>query len=114
MSSVGTHLNPSHDASGLVMATAAAHHVARSSTSEDFPALIGDLYAIWTLDCLIEIGYAVSVDFITRPQLYLSDDIPDATMELRSSYGTTAAFPDTAQRQAMMLPVFGRSDGLSP
>jgi hypothetical protein len=82
---------------------------------DDFPSLIGHLYATWTLDCLIEIGYAVSVDFITRPQLYLSEDIPDAIVDLRMSYGTDARFPNTVQRQAMMMmPVFGRSDGLRP
>jgi hypothetical protein len=81
---------------------------------DDFPQLIGHLYATWTLDCLIEIGYAVSVDFITRPQLYLSEDIPDPIVDLRMSYGTDPRFPNTAQRQAMMMPVFGRSDGLRP
>jgi hypothetical protein len=75
---------------------------------------LGHLYAIWTLDCLIEIGYAVSVDFITRPQLYLSDDIPDDIVDLRMSYGTAAPFPNTAQRQALMMPIFGRSDGFKP
>lgn len=83
-------------------------------TGDDFSTLIGHLYARWTLDCLIEIGYAVSVDFITRPHLYLSDDIPDEIVDLRMSYGTDARFPNTAQRQAMMMPVFGRSDGLKP
>jgi len=81
---------------------------------DDFPSLIGHLYATWTLDCLIEIGCAVSVDLITRPQLYLSEDIPDTIVDLRMSYGTDARFPNTAQRQAMMMPVFGRSDGLRP
>lgn len=80
----------------------------------DFSGLIGHLYAIWTLDCLIEIGYAVSVDFITRPQLYLGDDIPDAIVQLRMSYGTDAQLPNTAQRQVVMMPVFGRSDELRP
>jgi len=87
---------------------------AAAKTGDDFSRLIGHLYAIWTLDCLIEIGYAVSVDFITRPQLYLSDDIPDAIVQFRMSYGTDAQFPNTTQRQAMMLPIFGRSDGLMP
>ena len=30
------------------------------------------------------------------------------------TYGTEAQFPNTAQRQAMMMPGFGRSDGLKP
>src|SRR5215475_1341769 len=87
---------------------------ATATNDDDFSRLIGHLYATWTLDCLIEIGYAVSVDLITRPQLYLSEDIPDTIVDLRMSYGTDPRFPNTAQRQAMMMPVFGRSDGLKP
>jgi len=94
---------------GIPMITSAA-----AQNNDDPLRLIGRLYAIWTLDCLIEIGYAISVDFITRPQLYLNEDIPDAIVQLRMSYGTAAQFPNTAQRQAMMMPVFGRSDGLMP
>src|SRR6478672_8003828 len=87
---------------------------AEAQASNPFPAFIGHLYAIWTLDCLDEIGCAVAVDFITRPHLYLGEDIPDQIVQLRTTYGTDAQFPNTAQRQAMMMPVFGRSDGLKP
>ncbi|SRR5713101_3974916 len=83
-------------------------------TADDFSALIGDLYARWTLDCLVEIGYAISVDFVSRPQLYQSDDIPEAIVGLRVSYGTSADSESAAQRQAIMIPIFGRSDGLKP
>jgi hypothetical protein len=82
--------------------------------TDDFPALLGDLYARWTLDCLIEIGYAISLDFVARPQLYQGDDIPDGIVGLRASYGSNADFANAAQRQAMMAPIFGRSDGLKP
>lgn len=78
--------------------------------SDGLSTVIGRLYAVWTMDCLVEISYAVSVDFIVRPQLYLGDSIPDSITRLRMSWGTDVAFPNTAQRQAMMLPVFGRSD----
>jgi len=80
----------------------------------DFPALVADTYARWTLDCLVEIAYAISIDFVSRPQLYQSDDIPDDIVNLRASYGADPDFPNTAQRQLMMTPVFGRSDGLKP
>jgi hypothetical protein len=90
------------------MATTAAQ------TNDAFSTLIGRLYELWSLDCLIDIGYAVSVDFVARPQLYLSDDIPDAIVQLRTSYGMTANFPNTAQRQMIMMPIFGRSDALKP
>jgi hypothetical protein len=85
-----------------------------TAINNPFSTLIGRLYALWSLDCLIDIGYAISVDFVARPQLYLSDDIPDAIVQLRTSYGMTANFPNTAQRQMMMAPLFGRSDALKP
>jgi len=85
---------------------------AAEASIDPLSALISRLYALWTLDGLMEIGYAVSVDLIARPQLYLSDDIPDAIVDLRMSWGTDVRFPTTTQRQAMMLPIFGRSDGL--
>ena len=85
-----------------------------AQSANDFPSLIGELYARWTLDCLIEIGYAVSMDFVARPQLYLSDDVPESIVDLRMSYGTDPTFPNTAQRQMMLTPVFGKSDGHTP
>lgn len=83
-------------------------------SADDFSALVGDLYSRWTLDCLVEIGNAVSLDLISRPQLYQSNDIPETIVGLRMSYGTNADLANAAQRQAMMVPIFGRSDGLKP
>lgn len=77
-----------------------------------FPAEAGNLYALWTLDCLADITYAVSNDAISRPQLY-QDDIPDDLVILRMAYGTAPKLPNSAQRQAMMLPILGSSDGLT-
>src|SRR3954471_2351336 len=85
-----------------------------AASSGNFGTLVGRLYSIWTLDALVEIGYAISTHFITRPQLYLSDDIPDAIVDIRMSWGTDARFPNTAQRLVLMTPIFGRSDGLAP
>jgi hypothetical protein len=83
--------------------------------SDDFPLLLGKTYARWTLDGLIEIGYAVSVDFIIRPTLFVSSDIPgDDIVALRMSYGNFEDLPNTAQRLAMMMPILGKSDGLKP
>jgi hypothetical protein len=83
-----------------------------SSSTDDFPTLIGDLYARWTLDSLTEIVYAIAGDAIVRPQLYQSDDIPDGIVALRMSWGTAPDLPNHGQRQAMISPIFGRSDGL--
>jgi hypothetical protein len=87
-----------------------------ASTSPDpyeFPALVGDLYARWTLDCLVEIAYAIAQDFVGRPQLYLGDDVPESIVELRIASGTDPRFPNGTQRQTMLLPILGRSDGAS-
>lgn len=88
--------------------------MAIAAAVDTLSTVVSSLYAIWTLDCLIEIGYAVSTDFIARPQLYLGADIPDAIVDLRMSWGTDPRFPNSAQRLAMMTPIFGRSDGLMP
>jgi hypothetical protein len=102
------------DDAGVALPGARIVHTADDGDADDVAPLIGRLYGIWTLDCLVEIGYAVSFDFIIRPQLYLSNDIPDAIVDLRMSYGTNAHFPNMAQRQMMMMPILGRSDGLIP
>jgi hypothetical protein len=86
---------------------------ASATTIDEFPTTAGTLYARWTLDCLAEISYAISKDAISRPQLYQSDDIPDDLVTLRMSYGTAPHFPNSTQRQAMMIPILGPSDGLS-
>lgn len=82
-----------------------------ATTDDEFPTIAGNLYARWTLDCLTEIAYAISTDAISRPQLYQSDDIPDDLVPLRMSYGTAPHFPNSTQRQAMMMPILGSSDG---
>jgi hypothetical protein len=85
---------------------------ASATTIDEFPNIAKHLYARWTLDCLAEIGYAISKDAIARPQLYQSDDIPDELVTLRMSYGTAPHFPNSAQRRTMMSPILGSSDGL--
>ena len=80
----------------------------------DFPAQIGGLYARWTLDGLNEVAYAISLDFIARPQLYQGNDIPDVIVPFRMEYGMETKLPNTAQRQAMVWPILGRTDWLKP
>jgi len=82
-----------------------------ATPDEEFSVAAGNLYAYWTLNCLAEISYAVSNDAVARPQLYQSDDIPDDLVTMRMSYGTTPHLPNSAQRQAMITPILGPSDG---
>src|SRR5258705_2014592 len=83
-----------------------------AQTTDEFPALVGELYSRWTLDVLVELAYAVSLDFVARPQHYVSADIPDVVSDLRVAYGTDKHFQHTLERQAMVLPSLGRSDAL--
>jgi hypothetical protein len=71
------------------------------------------MYKRWTLDCVVNIAYAVSVDFSQRPELYqdVSDDTADKLTELQSGFGFEANFPNVNTRQILMIPIFGESDG---
>jgi hypothetical protein len=76
----------------------------------EFGSTFGDIYARWTLDCIIEYAYAVSNDFIAKPHLYQREDIPDVIVDLRMAYGMSRNFPNMSQRQFMLTPIFGISD----
>jgi hypothetical protein len=78
---------------------------------QSYAALVGDLYARWTLDSVVEIANAVSKDFIARPEFYRTGQVPDEIVDMRIAYGYTANFPNRAQRQEINAPVFGTSDG---
>jgi hypothetical protein len=71
------------------------------------------MYKRWTLDCIINIAYAVSVDFSQRPELYqeVGEKIADKLTELQSNFGFEASFPNVITRQMLMKPLFGESDG---
>ena len=63
--------------------------MATSSTpaADEFPAIAGNLYA----------PYAIANDAIARPQLYVSDNLPDELTALRFSYGTVRWTPNVRQ-----------------
>ena len=71
---------------------------------------VAQLYLHWTLDCFVEIAYALSLDAINRPQQYQRDDIPDDLLTIRMGYGTHISLPSASQRQAMIFPLLGGSD----
>ncbi|MBZ5623117.1 MAG: hypothetical protein LAQ69_31010 [Acidobacteriia bacterium] len=79
--------------------------------SVTYSHLVGDMYARWVLDGLADIAYAVSKDFIARPEFYKGFDIPSGIVELRIEYGTKASLPNRSQRQDINAPIFGASDG---
>lgn len=88
--------------------------MATEGSSYNFPNVIASLYSLWTLDGLVELAYAVSLDFVSRPESYVDANIPDVISDFRVSYGTDKEFQNTAERQAMVWPILGRSDWLKP
>lgn len=79
-----------------------------------FKEVLGDMYSQWVLDCVIEIAYAVSKDFIARPEFYKVDDVPNGITDIRAAYGVTSNLPNRSQRQDINSPIFGASDGYPP
>ncbi len=91
------------------MPQAAMNHPYRPLTD-----VVGPLYAAWVLDGLTELAHAISVDVFARPQLYTGDSIPTDVGGFRTEWGSSNLTQDAAQRQGMLTPIFGRSDGLKP
>lgn len=84
------------------------------SKTQPYGALLGDLYARWTLDALIEIAHAVALDYAARPDFYRGSDIPDHIVDLQISYGHVRDYPDKDQRSALSKPILGMSDEYIP
>ena len=76
-------------------------------------AFLGDMYARWTLDCIVEIAHAVSDDYFSSPEFYQGTDAPDELIDLWLSYGAVKNFPNRAQRLTLAGSIFGASDGYS-
>jgi len=85
--------------------------MAEAPKNQPFGEVLGDLYARWTLDCLIEIAHAVSLDFVAQPNRYRGSDVPENIVDLRSSYGYQRNYPNQTQRTEVNSPIFGASDG---
>lgn len=77
-------------------------------------AFLGDMYARWTLDCLVEIAHAISIDYFSHPDIYQGDDTPNDIVHLWLSYGTAKNFPNKEQRRVLAGAIFGDSDGYPP
>lgn len=72
---------------------------------------IGEMYKRFVLDCISDLGYAVSVDFSQKPHLYVKiDDIADKISQLQSSIGYVAELPNKETRARLYQPIFGSWD----
>jgi hypothetical protein len=80
---------------------------------KSFGILLGTMYKRWVLDCIVYLGYAVSVDFSNRPELYKQVNGGTATQltDMQSRYGFEPNFPNDAIRLMLLKPIFGESDG---
>jgi hypothetical protein len=83
--------------------------------AQSYGVLIGDLYARWTLDALIEIAHAVADDYVARPEFYRGDPdsgdhVPDHIVDLQISYGYVRNYPNKMQRSALNMAMLGMSD----
>jgi hypothetical protein len=65
------------------------------------------------LDCVPYLGYAVSLDFSRRPELYkqVKDETARQLTDMQSLYGYAPNFPNDDIRLRMIRPIFGTSDG---
>jgi hypothetical protein len=82
--------------------------------SQTAAAFLGDMYARWTLDCLIELAHAISDDYFSNPEFYQGIGAPDDIIDLWLSYGSARNFPNKDQRHTLAGAIFGASDGYSP
>ena len=74
----------------------------------------GLLYKNWVLDCIPNLGHAISLDFFNRPELYkqVNDgDIVEKLSKMQSLYGYSPDFSNDEIRLMLMQPIFGASDG---
>jgi hypothetical protein len=78
-----------------------------------FGQQLGSMYKRWVLDCIPQLGYAVSLDFSRRPELYKRVDAKTVTLltDMQSQYGYAPNFPNQDTRFMLMKPIFGASDG---
>jgi hypothetical protein len=84
-----------------------------SQPKNQFSQQLAQLYQRWTLDIIPSLGYAVSLDFSHRPELY--KDIKNTTAKnltnIQSQYGYAPDFPNRDIRLMLLKPIFGLSDG---
>jgi hypothetical protein len=86
----------------------------QQSQPQSGAVFLGNMYARWTLDCLVEISRAISIDYFSFPEFYQGNDAPDNIVELWLSYGSVKNFPNKDQRHVLAGAIFGDLDGYLP
>lgn len=84
----------------------------KTSTDLSYATSLGLMYRRFVLDCISDLGYAVSQDCFYRPQYY--QDLPVGIVKsmgiLQASMGTQPDLPDRETRAMLYNPIFGNSD----
>lgn len=75
---------------------------------------LGIMYKRWVLDCIPDLGHAVSLDYSRRPELYkrVSADAAGYLTEMQSRYGYHPNYPNSENRATLFMPICGASDGM--
>ncbi len=91
---------------------ATASKTKNTSTVPSYGTLLGLMYRRFVLDCVADLGYAVSVDFIHRPELYQDVDPKVAALmaTFQSTIDSAPNMPGTQTRAMLYQPIFGTSD----
>ena len=76
---------------------------------------ISDMYARWTLDCVVNVAHAVGQDFVKRIRHYRDVPGPIAThlSDFKARSGHDPMWPNAEQRANIFEPLFGASAGYS-
>jgi hypothetical protein len=74
-----------------------------------FPEQLGTMYKRMALDCIVDMAYAVSMDFSQRLDLYhnVSSETAIKLAKLHGEYGYNANFPNREIRASLYRPIFG-------
>lgn len=75
-----------------------------------------DMYAMWTLHCVVDLTQALAVDFLWRPRRYalIDDGAAKLLTSFRTRSGHQPEWPSKLQRIGALYPCFGRSHFRSP
>lgn len=85
----------------------------KGKAAESRQPALAEIYAAWTLDCVVQSARAVALDFAQRPRQYknVSDEAASAVEAMWFVYGKTPNYPDDSQRGMIAMPLVGGAEG---
>lgn len=87
----------------------------KSTSSNPKNDLTPGLYALWTLDVVVRLVQdGIALDFVNRPRQYrkLARTNPEILANFWYRSGSSPQYPDLHQREMILSPILGPSDGL--